>query len=471
MKTSLHPIHTRMLILGLLYFYFATAVPTSAEQPENADKDPFVAVEIAPDVQKAIGIKAEPVMSLVPLNRKTANGQIEAIPADTAAVNAPLAGRVLTLLAQKGQRVNKNQALAIIDSPEIRQLAIESQRLVAQNKAAEAQAQAKVDLAMRNYEREKTLFTLKISSQKDYQTAEADLKQTEAELQTAKAQTKLSGALLASRLAQLGQSIRGTAEGRVTLYAPISGIVLDQFVTPGEALEPGKPLFKLIDISNVWATAQIYEKDLLHARVGQQIEIRTPAYPGRTFQGTILNIDPVVDPATRTLAIRAAITNPGSLLKPQMFVTIDLVESRAGRSYFVPTESVVTIQGRQSVFIKEGDKFIPTPVEIGDTQDNLIEINSGLQLGQYVVTQRAYQLMAHGAKGAIASEEEEKDGKAKSANAAQPYSILLLTLGGFVLFIIGFFSGKGLKRASVKDSTSKESLVLTKQNQNAEENH
>ncbi|HEY9681942.1 MAG TPA: efflux RND transporter periplasmic adaptor subunit [Oculatellaceae cyanobacterium] len=470
MKMTLHP--TCMLILGLLYLYFATAVPTSAEQPENADKDPFVAVEIAPDVQKAIGIKTEPVTSLVPVNRKTANGQIEAIPADTAAVNAPLAGRVLTLLAQKGERVNKNQALAIIDSPEIRQLAIESQRLVAQNKAAETQAQAKVDLAMRNHEREKTLFTLKISSQKDYQTAEADLKQTEAELQTAKAQTKLSGALLASRLAQLGQSIEGNADGRVTLYAPISGIVLDQFVTPGEALEPGKPLFKLIDIRNVWATAQIYEKDLQHARVGQQIEIRTPAYPGRTFKGTILNIDPVVDPATRTLAIRAAIANPGSLLKPQMFATIDLVEASSESSYFVPTESVVSIQGRQSVFIKEGEKFIPTPVETGDTQDNLIEIKSGLQPGQRVVTQRAYQLMAQGAKAAIPSEEEEKEGKSKEANAAQPYSILLLTLGGFFLLIIGVFAGQGLKRASAQDRTSKESLFFSQQNQDAEaENH
>jgi cobalt-zinc-cadmium efflux system membrane fusion protein len=449
-------------------------MPALAEQPDNPDnqKDAFAAVHIAPDVQKAIGIKAEPVASLTPIDRKTANGQIEAIPADTASVNAPLAGRILTLLAQKGQQVNKNQPLAIIDSPEIRQLAVESQRLVAQNKAAETQAQAKVDLAKRNYEREKTLVTLKISSQKDYQTAEADLKQTEAELQTAQAQTKLSGALLASRLAQLGQSIKGTAQGRVTLYAPISGVVLDQFVTPGEALEPGKPLFKLIDISNVWATAQIYEKDLQHTHVGQQIEIRTPAYPEKTFKGKILNIDPVVDPATRTLAIRAVIKNPGSLLKPQMFATIALVESGSTRSYFVPTESVVSIQGRQAVFIKEGDEFIPKPVELGDTQDNLIEIKSGLQPGQRVVTQRAYQLMAQGSKSVIPSEEEENEGKAKNANAAQPYSILLLTLGGFVLLIIGFFTGKGLKRACLTPPTSDESLVLSKQNQSPEsENH
>lgn len=467
MRTS----YTCISILGLLCFYLATAIPAQAEQPENGGKDAFVAVHVAPDVQKAIGIKTEPVTSLVPTNRKTANGQIEAIPAETAAVNAPLAGRVLTLLAQKGQQVNKNQALAIIDSPEIRQLAVESQRLVAQNKAAEAQAQAKVDLAMRNYEREKTLVTLKISSQKDYQTAEADLKQTEAELQTAKAQTKLSGALLASRLAQLGQSIKGTAQGQVTLYAPISGVVLDQLVTPGEALEPGKPLFKIIDISNVWATAQIYEKDLQHAHVGQQIEIHTPAYPGKTFKGTILNIDPVVDPATRTLSIRAVIKNPDAVLKPQMFATIDLVESGSERSYFVPTESVVSIQGRQAVFIKEGDEFIPKPIELGDTQDNLIEIKSGLQPGQRVVTQRAYQLMAQGAKAAIPSEEEENEGKSKSSNAAQPFNILLLSLGGFVLLIIGFFAGRA-KRVSIKHQTSDESLVLSKQNQSPEaENH
>jgi hypothetical protein len=138
----------------------------------------------------------------------------------------------------------------------------------------------------------------------------------------------------------------------------------------------------------------------------------------------------------------------------------------------VPTESVVSIQGRQAVFIKEGDEFIPKPVELGDTQDNLIEIKSGLQPGQRVVTQRAYQLMAQGSKSVIPSEEEENEGKAKNANAAQPYSILLLTLGGFVLLIIGFFTGKGLKRACLTPPTSDESLVLSKQNQSPEsENH
>jgi cobalt-zinc-cadmium efflux system membrane fusion protein len=433
--------YPELLIIVLLLL--GTPNADSAEEETENKSAASSAVRVPADIQRAIGIKVESVRVFAPVNRKQVNGQIEAIPANTAAVNAPLAGRVLTLLAQKGQRVQKGDPLLTIDSPEIRQLAVESQRLIAQNKAAEEQAQAKVDLALRNFEREKTLLGLKIASAKDYQIAEADLKQAEAELKTTRSQTRLSSALLSNRLAQLGQSIRATAQGHITLYAPISGIVLEQLVTPGEALEAGKPLFKLINIGKVWVTAQIYEKDLEHVRLGQQIEIRTSAYPDKVFTGSIVNIDPVVDPTTRTLAVRAAIENSNFLLKPQMFVTVDLIEQTSGPAgYFIPAEAVVPVQGKQSVFVKQGEDFVPTPVEVGETKDNLVRINSGLTGDEQIVTQRAFQLMAQGSKGAIPSDEDEGEKKPQS----KPDNILFLALGGVILLLLGFLAGKSLGR-------------------------
>jgi membrane fusion protein, heavy metal efflux system len=444
----------------LLVVCISLFLPAYAEEPKK-EIDVFAPVTVSPDVQQAIGIKTESVRSLTPASRKQVNGQIEAIPANTAAINAPLAGRVLTLLAQKGQHVNKGEALATIDSPEIRQLAVESERLVAQNKAAELQAQAKVELAKRNFEREKTLLGLKIASAKDYQTAEADLKQTEAELQTTRSQTRLSSALLTNRLAQLGQSIKATAGGHITLYAPIAGVVLEQLVTPGEALEAGKPLFKLINIDKVWATAQVYEKDLQYVRTGQPIEIRTAAYPQKTFNGRIVNIDPIVDPVSRTLAVRAVIENRDALLKPQMFVTVDLLEKYANQSgYFVPTEAVVSVQGKQVVFVKHGNEFAPVPVEVGETKDNLIRIASGLTGNEQIVTQRAYQLMAQGARGTIPAEEEEGEGGTKKTSDFQPTVILLAILGGIILMLIGFVAGKSSKKRQEKPFAPAPETVL-----------
>ncbi|MDR3614050.1 MAG: efflux RND transporter periplasmic adaptor subunit [Candidatus Obscuribacterales bacterium] len=452
----------KFLKSALLLLCVWTAIPSFAEEGTEKHNDAFATVHVSADVQRAIGIKVESVRSLAPLGRKQVNGQIEAIPANTAAVNAPLAGRVLTLLAQKGQRVKKGDALMTIDSSEIRQLSVESQRLIAQNKAAEEQAQAKVELAKRNYEREKTLLGLKIASTKDYQTAEADFKQAEAELNTTRSQTRLSGAQLANRLAQLGQAIKATAQGHITLYAPISGIVLEQLVTPGEAVEAAKPLFKLININKVWATGQIYEKDLQFVRLGQRIKILTSAYPERIFSGSIVNIDPVVDPISRTLAVRAAIENPDVLLKPQMFVTIGLIESSQGQAgYFIPVEAVVSVQGKQSVFIKRGDAdFLPVSVETGETKDNLIRIKSGLKGNELIVTQRAFQLMAQGAKGAIPSEEEESE--KKTTSKSQPESILFLTLGGVILLLLGFLVGKGSKQPAKKHTVTAHTVALSK---------
>ncbi|MDQ5935623.1 MAG: Efflux transporter periplasmic adaptor subunit [Cyanobacteriota bacterium erpe_2018_sw_21hr_WHONDRS-SW48-000092_B_bin.40] len=452
----------KLLKSALLLLCVWTAIPSFAEEETEKPNDAFATVHVSADVQRAIGIKVESVRALAPVTRKQVNGQIEAIPANTAAVNAPLAGRVLTLLAQKGQRVKKGDALMTLDSSEIRQLSVESQRLIALNKAAEEQAQAKVELAKRNYEREKTLLGLKIASTKDYQTAEADFKQAEAELNTTRSQTRLSGAQLANRLAQLGQAIKATAQGHITLYAPISGIVLEQLVTPGEAVEAAKPLFKLININKVWATGQIYEKDLQFVRLGQRIEILTSAYPERIFSGSIVNIDPVVDPISRTLAVRAAIENPDLLLKPQMFVTIGLIESSQGQvGYFIPSEAVVSVQGKQSVFIKRGDDdFLPVSVETGETKDNLIRIKSGLKGNELIVTQRAFQLMAQGAKGAIPSEEEESE--KKTTSKSQPESILFLTLGGVILLLLGFLAGKGSKQLAKNHTVTAHTVALSK---------
>ena len=430
----------RTILFILVVLMMAAPIPSFAEETEKRD-DAFAPVRVPDDVQKAIGIKVESVRSLTPVSRKQVNGLVEAIPANTAAVNAPLSGRVLTLIAQKGQHVNKGDVLLTMDSPEIRQLAVESQRLVAQNKAADEQALAKVELARRNFEREKTLFGLKISSTKDYQTAEADLRQAEAELQTARSQTRLSAAMLTNRLDQLGQSMRATAQGRITLYAPISGIVLDQLVTPGEAVEPAKPLYKLINITKVWVTAQIYEKDLQFVRLGQKIEVHASAYPNRIFGGALINIDPVVDPTSRTLAVRATIENPDFLLKPQMFVTVDLIDKTPQQlGYFVPAEAIVSVQGKQSVFVKHGEEFVPVEVEVGETKDNLVRVNIGLKGDELIVTQRAYQLMAQGAKGAIPAEEEE--GEKKTTSTIKPEYILFLTIGGVIFLLLGFLAGK-----------------------------
>ena len=434
-----------LLAIATLISLTAAASQSYAEEEtkKSKDGDTTGSVEIAIDVQKAMGVTTQQPSVLDSAQSKVINGQIESIPANTADVNAPLAGRILTLLAQKGQHVSKGDPLIVVDTPEIRQLAVESSRTIAQNRLAEEQALAKLSLAKTNFEREKTLLELKVTAQKDYQAAESLLRQSEADLKAARAQLQLSNAMLKNRLAQLGQRIQATADGRVTLYSPLSGVISDQQVTPGESVEPARLLLKIVNTSQVWALAQVYEKDIQLVRIGQKIIVRTSAYPSLAFAAVIAAIDPEVDPVTRTIGVRALINNPKGLLKPQMFATIELVGATKdpSKALYLPSDALVTSSGKNAVFIKrDSTHFQLVPITVGETKDNYVRVSSGLAANDNVVTERAYQLLAETSKSSIPSDDDEKsDGKP----ATKPAFPLWLTLIiGLVLIMIAFFAGK-----------------------------
>lgn len=230
-------------------------------------------VEVPSDIQKALGLKVSAVREQVLGTGVAANGRIEALPDRIAQINAPVVGRVLRLAVQSGQAVKTGQTLVVLDSPEIRQLAVEQERARAESGAQVNAARSRVNLAKSTYGREKELVALKISARKDFQVAEAELRQAEAELAVVRSRLQLSGSALRSRLAGLGQGrAQAQADGSVVLTSPLSGVVTAQQVTAGEAVEPGKTLFEVVNTTRVWATAQVYEKDLGRVRTGQSIE-------------------------------------------------------------------------------------------------------------------------------------------------------------------------------------------------------
>lgn len=374
-------------------------------RPQNA---PTVSrVEVTPEVQKALGLKVTPVEEKTLADALLANGRIEAIPAQSAQVNAPAAGRIVRLSAAAGQNVRAGQPVAVLDSPEIRALVVEAERTRVEARAQVAQIQARVRLARAAYERERELVELKISARKDFQVAEAELAQAEGELRAARSRLDLSGAALSSRLAGLGQrSAKANADGSVVLFAPITGTVARQEAAAGEAVEAGKVLFEVVGLGRVWAVAQVYEKDLRSVRVGQAVAVRTESYPDRVFAGRITSIDPTVDPETRTLAVRAVLDNPGSLLKPGMFASLGLSTSKgAGMVPVILRSAVVEADGKTLVYVQNGGAFEPVEVELGRTVGNLVEVKDGVFPGDLVVTERAFQLRAQSLKGDFAAEE------------------------------------------------------------------
>jgi len=136
-------------------------------------------------------------------------------------------------------------------------------------------------------------------------------------LDAAREKLRLLG-LSAEQIAEVEK--RGTSNDHITIYAPISGIVVHKNALEGMYVKTGTRIYTVADLNHVWVKLDAYESDLSWLRFGQQVEFTTVSFPGEVFKGTISFIDPVLDPVTRTVKVRVDVPNQDGKLKPEMFV-------------------------------------------------------------------------------------------------------------------------------------------------------
>ena len=156
-------------------------------------------------------------------------------------------------------------------------------------------------------------------------------------------------------------------------------------VVEGARLTPADAPFEITDLSRIWVLVEVYESELDRAKVGSPAEFRIQAFPGRTYQGRVAFVDPVLDPKTRTLKLRLEFANPGGDLKPEMFGDV-VLKGPAHRGLLVPLDAVLDAGSRKVVFVALGEgTFAPREVTTGITTGEKIEIRSGLKAGEAVV--------------------------------------------------------------------------------------
>ncbi len=178
----------------------------------------------------------------------------------------------------------------------------------------------------------------------------------------------------------------GKVHPRLTVYAPIGGVVAELGAREGMTVMSGAPLFRINGLGTVWVNAEVRENEASAVRVGNVVEARAPALPGKVFKGRVSAILPEVNPATRTLKARVELANPGSLLKPGMFATVNFTPAARKETLVVPSEAVIQTGRRSVVVVAQGDgKFAPVEVEIGMEGNGQTEIRKGLEAGQKVV--------------------------------------------------------------------------------------
>ena len=172
----------------------------------------------------------------------------------------------------------------------------------------------------------------------------------------------------------------------LTLEAPFSGFVMERNAFPKQHVTPETVLYTVADLSTVWVIADVYEYEAAAVRLNQPATLTLAYAPGRVFRGRVSYILPQVDPATRTLKVRLAFDNPGFALKPDMYGEVQF-QTGGARRLVVPQSAVLNSGDRQVVFLDRGNgAFEPRDVKTGVQSGDRIEILSGLQPGERIVT-------------------------------------------------------------------------------------
>ncbi len=178
----------------------------------------------------------------------------------------------------------------------------------------------------------------------------------------------------------------GKTQSRITLIAPIGGVVTELMAREGMTVTAGATLFRINGLSTVWAIAEVPESQSALVRLGAKVQAKSTAIPGIGFDGKVQAILPEVNPVTRTLKARVELANPGGRLVPGMFVQMQFMDVRVGKALLVPTEAIIQTGKRTVAMLAEDNgRFRPVDVEIGIETGGQTEIKRGLLVGQLVV--------------------------------------------------------------------------------------
>ncbi len=211
-------------------------------------------------------------------------------------------------------------------------------------------------------------------------------------LKSSKAQARVEQELLES-YGVSSQQIRDLARSHevtrdIDLRSPATGVILDREVSAGQAVPRGTEVFRVADLRSVWVLADVYEADAERVQPGQIVTVTyaDKSYPARVDAGRQF------DPATRTLKIRLEVSNPGLVLRPDMFVSVGFTGNRKSR-VLVPSDAVLDTGARKVVFVATGPgSYAPREVTAGDEQNGAIEVRSGVREGDEIVAHGSFFL-------------------------------------------------------------------------------
>jgi membrane fusion protein, heavy metal efflux system len=363
------------LLLGLL-----------ADQPKNArtarSEDPAGtpvanSVTLTETQLKAVKV-GEVEERLFEITHSTV-GNIDFNQDNSLQVFTPYPGRITKLLAKAGDEVKKGQILFYIDSPD---LSTAEGTLI--------QAAAQLELTTKVLKRAQELFAAKGAAQKDVEQAVSDHKTAEGNYNAARNAVRIFGKtdaemdqIVATHRIDSQMPVPSPMDGRVTARNAAVGL----YVQPGNTPAP----YTISDVSTMWMLASVPEAEIPELRLGQDVEIKVAAFPGRIFKGKITNIGASVDPNTHRIQVRSHVKDPEHELRAQMFATFVIRTGEPVKSPAAPEGGVVREgDGTMTVWATtDGHRFTQRAIKVGLLQDGFWQVLDGLKPGERIAADGA----------------------------------------------------------------------------------
>lgn len=314
----------------------------------------------------------------------TALGELGVNENEYAEVGTSVPARVSRIFVQTGDVVSAGQALVELESLE-----------VGQARASVLSTRARLALTRQVAERRRALGAEQIVPEREVQSAEAELKEADASHRAAE------GTLVALN-AQRGMG------SRFVLSSPIAGTVIDRTALRGQMIDREQSLFVIGELSRLWLTVHVFERDALRIKVGAEALVTLAGLPGQTLRGPVTRVGSRVDPVSRTMNVRIELDNQTGILRPGMSATARLPIGDAAETVIaVPIEALQRQGQGWCVFIpeKEPGHFQIRAVGRGRDLGAEVEIVSGLQPGERVVVDGAFLLKAEADKARGGAEE------------------------------------------------------------------
>jgi cobalt-zinc-cadmium efflux system membrane fusion protein len=307
-------------------------------------------------------IEIDSVSSSRVVNSLTLTGKVDFNEDNVIKMFPTISGQVSGIKVMPGDYVKQGQVLAVIRSSD---MATYSNDYVT--------AKSNVDIAKKSLDAANDMFKSGLASQRDQLAAQEGYNQALSAFEKAKRILNLNG---------------GSMTGEYTLKSPIDGFVVDRQVNNNMMIrsDNSTALFTISDLKNVWVMANVYESNISLVKMGDSVNITTLSYPGKIFRAKIDKIMNVLDPSNKVMKLRIVLTNPGYLLKPEMFASVVVNTTENKTMMSIPSRTLIFDHSQYYVLVYKSPSDITIrPVQVLNTVGDKSFISEGLKEGERLI--------------------------------------------------------------------------------------